>query len=64
MHPNTLAYRLRRFGTLARRDLASTGALAESGWRSMRRARWASPADGLSCLPGLKHERAGRRDAV
>ncbi|MEU5170706.1 hypothetical protein [Streptomyces mutomycini] len=26
MHPNTLAYRLRRFGTLARRDLASTGA--------------------------------------
>ncbi|MER5897673.1 PucR family transcriptional regulator [Streptomyces sp. NPDC001876] len=29
IHPNTLAYRLRRFGTLARRDLASTGALAE-----------------------------------
>ncbi|MFB8026577.1 PucR family transcriptional regulator [Streptomyces sp. NPDC056465] len=29
IHPNTLAYRLRRFGTLARRDLTSTGALAE-----------------------------------
>ncbi|MFH9619026.1 PucR family transcriptional regulator [Streptomyces pratensis] len=29
IHPNTLAYRLRRFGALARRDLTSTGALAE-----------------------------------
>ncbi|MFJ8864910.1 PucR family transcriptional regulator [Streptomyces sp. NPDC102473] len=29
IHPNTLAYRLRRFGTLSRRDLTSTGALAE-----------------------------------
>ncbi|MET7887856.1 PucR family transcriptional regulator ligand-binding domain-containing protein [Streptomyces avermitilis] len=29
IHPNTLAYRLRRFGTLAHRDLTSTGALAE-----------------------------------
>ncbi|MER6437061.1 PucR family transcriptional regulator [Streptomyces sp. NPDC001185] len=29
IHPNTLSYRLRRFGTLAGRDLTSTGALAE-----------------------------------
>ncbi|MER5384921.1 PucR family transcriptional regulator ligand-binding domain-containing protein [Streptomyces sp. NPDC002688] len=29
IHPNTLAYRLRRFGALADRDLTSTGALAE-----------------------------------
>ncbi|MEU0035225.1 PucR family transcriptional regulator ligand-binding domain-containing protein [Streptomyces sp. NPDC006333] len=29
IHPNTLSYRLRRFGTLADRDLTSTGALAE-----------------------------------
>lgn len=29
IHPNTLAYRLRRFGTLADRDLSSTGALSE-----------------------------------
>ncbi|WP_307818375.1 PucR family transcriptional regulator [Streptomyces sp. MBT62] len=29
IHPNTLAYRLRRFGTLTDRDLTSTGALAE-----------------------------------
>ncbi|MER6403738.1 PucR family transcriptional regulator [Streptomyces viridosporus] len=29
IHPNTLAYRLRRFGALSRRDLSSTGALAE-----------------------------------
>ena len=29
IHPNTLAYRLRRFGTLTHRDLTSTGALAE-----------------------------------
>ncbi|MFG2427288.1 PucR family transcriptional regulator [Streptomyces sp. NPDC048590] len=29
IHPNTLAYRLRRFGALARRDLTSTGALTE-----------------------------------
>ncbi|MET8328636.1 helix-turn-helix domain-containing protein [Streptomyces sp. NPDC005181] len=29
IHPNTLAYRLRRFGALTDRDLASTGALAE-----------------------------------
>ncbi|MGW3411461.1 PucR family transcriptional regulator [Streptomyces sp. NPDC000888] len=29
IHPNTLAYRLRRFGALANRDLTSTGALAE-----------------------------------
>ncbi|MGW6522898.1 PucR family transcriptional regulator [Streptomyces sp. NPDC054962] len=29
IHPNTLAYRLRRFGVLADRDLTSTGALAE-----------------------------------
>lgn len=29
IHPNTLAYRLRRFGALAQRDLTSTGALAE-----------------------------------
>ncbi|MFF3611466.1 PucR family transcriptional regulator [Streptomyces sp. NPDC002580] len=29
IHPNTLAYRLRRFGALAERDLTSTGALAE-----------------------------------
>ncbi|MEV0479412.1 helix-turn-helix domain-containing protein [Streptomyces sp. NPDC050508] len=28
IHPNTLAYRLRRFGTLTQRDLTSTGALA------------------------------------
>ncbi|MET9889201.1 PucR family transcriptional regulator ligand-binding domain-containing protein [Streptomyces sp. NPDC006465] len=29
IHPNTLAYRLRRFGALADRDLTSTGSLAE-----------------------------------
>ncbi|MET7449580.1 helix-turn-helix domain-containing protein [Streptomyces sp. NPDC005508] len=29
IHPNTLAYRLRRFGALSHRDLAATGALAE-----------------------------------
>ncbi|MFF8532472.1 PucR family transcriptional regulator [Streptomyces sp. NPDC015532] len=29
IHPNTLAYRLRRFGELSDRDLTSTGALAE-----------------------------------
>lgn len=29
IHPNTLTYRLRRFGALADRDMASTGALAE-----------------------------------
>jgi purine catabolism regulator len=29
LHPDTLAYRLRRFGALAERDLTSTGALAE-----------------------------------
>lgn len=29
IHPNTLSYRLRRFGTLVSRDLTSTGALAE-----------------------------------
>ncbi|MET8216477.1 PucR family transcriptional regulator [Streptomyces hirsutus] len=29
IHPNTLAYRLRRFGTLSGRDLSSTGALTE-----------------------------------
>ena len=29
IHPNTLAYRLRRFGALTDRDLTSTGALAE-----------------------------------
>ncbi|MFB7210034.1 helix-turn-helix domain-containing protein [Streptomyces sp. NPDC056255] len=29
IHPNTLTYRLRRFGALADRDMASTRALAE-----------------------------------
>ncbi|MEU6524650.1 PucR family transcriptional regulator [Streptomyces sp. NPDC046924] len=29
IHPNTLAYRLRRFGVLSGRDLSSTGALTE-----------------------------------
>ncbi|MFG2477753.1 helix-turn-helix domain-containing protein [Streptomyces fagopyri] len=29
IHPNALSYRLRRFGTLADRDLTSTGAPAE-----------------------------------
>lgn len=29
IHPNTLAYRLRRFGALSGRDLSSTGALTE-----------------------------------
>ncbi|MET9594564.1 helix-turn-helix domain-containing protein [Streptomyces sp. NPDC006516] len=29
IHPDTIAYRLRRFGTLADRDLTSTSALAE-----------------------------------
>ena len=45
IHPNTLAYRLRRFGALADRDLTSTGRWPRSGWRSRRRERSASPTE-------------------
>jgi purine catabolism regulator len=37
VHPNTLAYRLRRFGALTGRDLASTEAFAEV-WLAIRAA--------------------------
>ncbi|MGA5703775.1 PucR family transcriptional regulator [Peterkaempfera bronchialis] len=37
VHPNTLAYRLRRFSALTGRDLASTGAFAEV-WLAVRAA--------------------------
>ncbi|SDL65823.1 purine catabolism regulatory protein [Nonomuraea maritima] len=38
IHPNTLAYRLRRFATLTGRDLSSTAAFAEV-WLAIRAAR-------------------------
>ncbi|NRQ40431.1 PucR family transcriptional regulator [Nonomuraea sp. NN258] len=38
IHPNTLAYRLRRFGTLTGRDLGSSAAFAEV-WLAIRAAR-------------------------
>ncbi|WP_327174000.1 PucR family transcriptional regulator [Streptomyces sp. NBC_01335] len=44
IHPNTLAYRLRRFGTLAARDLASTGALSEV-WLAIQAAGTLGLAD-------------------
>ncbi|MEV4184037.1 helix-turn-helix domain-containing protein [Streptosporangium canum] len=37
VHPNTLAYRLRRFTALTGRDLSSTGAFAEV-WLAVRAA--------------------------
>ncbi|MFE5140479.1 helix-turn-helix domain-containing protein [Streptomyces fagopyri] len=37
IHANTLSYRLRRFGTLADRDLTSTGALTEA-WLAIQAA--------------------------
>ncbi|MEU1949999.1 helix-turn-helix domain-containing protein, partial [Streptomyces sp. NPDC020125] len=37
VHPNTLAYRLRRFSELTGRDLSSTGAFAEV-WLAIRAA--------------------------
>lgn len=38
VHPNTLAYRLRRFGELTGRDLSATGDLAEV-WRALAALR-------------------------
>ncbi|CUR54872.1 putative transcriptional regulator, PucR family [metagenome] len=45
IHPNTLAYRLRRFGEITDRDLASTGDLAEVwlGLMALRHLREAPP---------------------
>jgi purine catabolism regulator len=49
VHPNTLAYRLRRFGALSGKDLSSTHGLAEV-WLALRAARTLGELNGLADL--------------